>query len=121
TLTMKYGAGPITAGPYRLDRNPTILPHSTGDISVTVPSQLPPGDWKATLRVTADTVTHTETGTITIGRGVASVSSAPGRSAAPSVVGGAAAVVVLAAGGGVAAYRRRRRRARPATTESAAT
>jgi uncharacterized membrane protein len=122
TLSLRYVSGPVTAGPYPLDRNPTILPHSTGAISVTVPSQLPPGDWQASLTVTADTVTHTETGTVAIGQGVAAISSA--RSAgsdAPYLIGGAAAVVVLAAAGGATMYHRRHRRrpARHATTGSA--
>jgi hypothetical protein len=114
TLTLKYVAGPLTAGPYRLDRNPTILPHNTGTISVTIPSQLPPGDWHASLTVTADTVTHTETGTIAIGRGVTAISPArSGGSLAPYLIGGAAALVVLAAAGGAAVYCRHHRR-RPA-------
>jgi hypothetical protein len=119
TLTLKYVGGPLTAGPYRLDRNPTILPHRTGAISVTIPSQLPPGEWAASLTVTADTVTHTETGTIAIGQGVTAIRPArSGGSDAPYLIGGAAAVVVLAAGGGATVYRRRL--ARHATTGSAA-
>src|SRR5262249_14052721 len=43
TLALKYLAGPVTAGPYNLDHNPTILPLGSDAVSVSITSQLPSG------------------------------------------------------------------------------
>jgi hypothetical protein len=110
TLAMKSLQGSVTAGPYQLDRNLTIPPHASGVVTVSIDAQLPAGDWKASLQVTADTVTQTRSAEIALRDGAALKPPASSRpSYMPYLIGGAVALVALGAGGGVI-YRRRSKR-----------
>jgi hypothetical protein len=66
SLMLRYLGGSVVAGPYALARNLTIPPGSTGEVTVNVTSELPSGRWQASLKVTADTVTHVQTNEISV-------------------------------------------------------
>lgn len=109
SLTLRYRNGSVTAGPYGLERNLTIPSGSSGDVSVTTP-RLPSGDWRASLKVTADTVSHTQSGTVVIGPRLRMIlPSSSGTSTTPYLVGGVV-LAVLVLGGGAMVLRRHRRR-----------
>jgi hypothetical protein len=109
-LRMEYPPGSISVGPYRLDRNPTVPPHSSSALAITLPSRLPIGEWKASLRAMADTVTNVRSGEIAITKGAPAVArSSSGSSDSAYLIGGIVAVVVVALGGGFYFGRRSRR------------
>lgn len=110
SLTMRYRAGNLTAGPYGLARALTIPSGSSGGVSVTTP-RLPPGQWRASLKVTADTVSQVQSGTVAIGPRLRMILPSSGGSSTPYVIGGVVALLVVILGAGTIVFRRRRSRA----------
>lgn len=76
-LALTSADGSIHAGPYRSAQALTLLPGASGTAAVTTSGALPGGRWTATLTLTSGTITHTASGTITIGVASSLVANRP--------------------------------------------
>lgn len=63
-LELSEGPGFLSAGPFPAKTSSTLAPGGTGDVVVLLSRQLPPGPWKARLRLASGTLERAATATI---------------------------------------------------------
>lgn len=64
-VTLADGPGGLSAGPFTLQKVPTLAPGQKGTVAVTLPSEVPKGPWHATLSLSSGLVQHEASATIT--------------------------------------------------------